>query len=67
MCISSLIVGIRIGKSLSDGKVPTVNINPVKTIARAVEQHKDKKALEEEMTDIFSTSRDTILDAMRKG
>ena len=68
MCIASFTVGIKTGKSLSEGKVPSINLNPIKPIIEAVERHetkKEDKQLDDELTDIMGATRETMLKAIK--
>jgi hypothetical protein len=70
MCISAFLLGIKIGKQLSNNQVPTVQINPVKKVVQAVEQHKQIKQeekLQDELEDIFSYSKESALNAIKRG
>jgi hypothetical protein len=69
MSVSAYILGLKHGKSISDGKVPIMNINPVKTVIQKVEEHKDKKEadkLSDELIDIMNYSRESALDSIKK-
>lgn len=69
MCISSLLLGIKIGKSIGEGKLPTVQINPIKKVIQVVEQHKQNEQEEkaqDELSDILSYSKESALDAINK-
>lgn len=71
MCIKAYMLGLKHGKQLSNNDdIPAVNLNPVKPIVEAVGQYKeDKKAeeLQDELTDMMSADRDTMLKAIKKG
>jgi len=69
LSISSFLLGLRMGKDLSNNKLPTVQLNPVKKAIQAVEQHKQSKQdkkLQDEYEDVMSASRETMLDAIGK-
>lgn len=69
MCISAFLWGVRIGKHLGNGVVPTPTLNPVKKVVEAVETHKAKKE-EEQLTDelqaMMNISKESMLDAVKK-
>jgi hypothetical protein len=69
MSVSAFIWGIRIGKTLAEGKIPQVQINPVRMAIKAVEQHEQKKEeekLQDELTDIMGATRESMLNAIKK-
>jgi len=69
LCISALIIGIKIGIEIGKGKLPTVTLNPVKKVIQAVEQHEAKKEetkLADELTDVMSASRESMLKAIKE-
>lgn len=67
--ISAYILGLKHGKQLSNGSIPTVNINPIKPIINAVEQQKQKreeKEIDKELADIFDYNIETAMEAIQK-
>ena len=70
MCVSSFTIGIKMGKSLSSGKLPQFNINPIKTIkeyAEKVEAQKQEEILQEELSDILGATKESMLKAIKNG
>lgn len=68
--IKAYTIGLQHGKQLSQGNIPKVNINPVKTVVEAVEHHdkkKEEEKLSEELSDIMNCSADSMLKAIKKG
>lgn len=65
-CYKSYNKGLEHGKLLSQAIVPKVDINPIKPIVQAIEQHKEVKAQEEELTDIMGASKESMLESIIK-
>jgi hypothetical protein len=67
--ISAYITGVEHGRELSKGNVPKLNLNPVKAITKAVEQHKEEKKVDEltqELTTIMNYTKESALEAVKK-
>jgi hypothetical protein len=63
-------IGLKHGRQIQQGNTPKVNINPVKAIVEAVEQHEQKqegKKADGELADIMSYSAESALMAIKKG
>lgn len=69
MCITSYILGLKHGKLLGNNQIPNIEINPVKKVVEAVEQHKAKKE-EEKLTDelqiMMNITKESMLNAVKK-
>lgn len=68
LSISAFILGVKIGFQLKEGKLPTLDINPVKKVIKAVETHKAEKEAEEtvsEIEDVMSASKESMLKAIK--
>lgn len=69
MCISAYGLGVKHGLQFKDGRVPKVNLNPVRAITQVVERHEQKqeeKKAEEELSDIMSCTAESMLKAIKK-
>lgn len=67
--IKAYTLGVSHGKQLSEGRVPKIQLNPVKAVTQAIEQHeqaKEEKKADTDLNDIFSYSVDTALTAIKK-
>jgi len=67
--ILAYITGIKHGRELSRGNAPKLSINPARPIFKAVEKHKEDKkaeALGEELTDIMSMTKESMLKAVKR-
>ena len=61
--------GLRLGMNTAKGEVPKP-INPIKAVIDIKENHEAKKEadkLDQEFTDIMSATKESMLDAMKKG
>lgn len=70
MCVSAYCLGLRHGKQLSNGKVPEVKLNPVKTVTEALKEVKQAKIqdkLNEELTDIMGVTKESMLESIKRG
>ena len=62
--------GLRLGMTTAKGEIPKPIKNPVKAVLEVVENHEAKKEadkLDQEFTDIMSATKESMLDAMKKG
>ena len=69
-CITAYTIGLKHGKAIQNGITPKVNLNPVKAITEAIEQHeqkKEEKETEAQLADVFSYSRESALKAIKSG
>lgn len=67
--ITAYTLGLKHEKQLSNNQIPVVNLNPVKPIVEAIEQHTAKKEQDkavEELTDIMGATKESMLEAIRK-
>ena len=61
--------GVESGMDMFAGKAPKLNLNPVKAITKAVEQHKEEKeekALTDDLTAAMGYSKESALEAVKK-
>ena len=68
-CVIAYITGVGHGKEIGKGNAPKIELNPIKPIVKAVERHKEEKKAEElteELNDIFSFSKESALEAVKK-
>ncbi len=66
--ILAYITGIKHGRELAKGNVPKLQLNPVKPILEAIEQHKEEKkaeALTDELTELMSYNKASALKAVK--
>lgn len=69
MCISAYALGLSHGKQLSEGRVPKVDLNPVRAVTKAVERHEKKqeeKKADNDLNEIMSYNLNTALSAIKK-
>lgn len=74
LCISSFILGVKIGFQLKNNESPTLDIHPLKSAIKTVEtitdtisHHKQETAVKHDLEEIENMSRDTMLKAIREG
>lgn len=67
LCIGAYCLGLKHGKLLSNNQIPKIELNPLKPILQAVEQKKEEAKATGELTDIMDCSRETMLEAIKKG
>jgi hypothetical protein len=63
-------MGLKMGKTLAEGKLPTFKINPVKRVKEFVDNVKETKKEEEvleELEDILSATKEGMLNSIKKG
>jgi hypothetical protein len=65
--ITAYTIGLKHGKLLSNNLTPKIELNPLKPILQAVEQKKEEAKATGELTDIMDYSRETALEAIKKG
>lgn len=68
MSVLAFLWGLRIGKSLHEGIIPNVSLNPVKPIIEAIEQHKEdkkEKKLEAEFNEVMGATRESMLKSIK--
>ena len=67
--VVAYILGLNHGKQLINGIVPKLHLNPVSAIAKTIQQHKqgkeDKRDMEE-LEDIFSYTKESAMEAIKK-
>lgn len=69
MCLASYMMGFKHGKQLNNGIIPSININPIKPIAQAIEkvaENKKANKVDEELTDIMGYSKESALYHIKK-
>jgi hypothetical protein len=67
--ITAYVTGVGHGRLMINNQVPKLNLNPVKAISKAVEQHKEEKkveALTDELTVAMGYSKESALEAVKK-
>lgn len=68
MCVGAYCLGLKHGKQFTSGVIPKLNLNPIKAVAEALEQHEQKqeeKKVEEELDDILNCSAESMLKAIK--
>jgi uncharacterized membrane protein len=69
MCISAYFLGLKHGKQLGNNQIPNINLNPTKPIFEAIQRNENKKKQDElmdELTDIMSADKESMLKALKE-
>jgi hypothetical protein len=68
MLVYAYALGIKHGKQLSNGIIPKIE-NPVKTVVKAVEQHKAEKEatkLSDELNAMLNVTKESMLETVKR-
>lgn len=65
-CLKSFTIGLNMGKQISNGHSPSIDISPIKPIVNAIKDAKQAETVKH-MDNIFSYDASVAMSAIRKG
>ena len=68
MCIKAYTLGLKHGKQLSNGIVPKLELNPIKPIIEAIEQHKETKEqikITNDLDEVMGATKESMLNSIK--
>lgn len=68
MCIKAYTLGLMHGKQLSNAIVPKLDLNPIKPIVEAIEQHnqtKEEIKIKNDLDDVMGATRESMLNSIK--